>query len=139
LSRKSLVLPVKDCRAFSFSADHSLTGTPISLTILSRGNRTIKKEVCMFKVNEYFGGKVKSLSFNTKEGPATAGVMAEGRYEFGTSRKEIMIVTTGVMKVKLPGSDEWKTFKPYDRFEVEANQKFQLDIGEDLSYVCLYR
>lgn len=93
----------------------------------------------MFKVNEYFGGKVKSLSFDTKEGPATAGVMAKGQYEFGTSQKEIMIVTTGAMKVKLPGSNEWKTFKPYDRFEVEANQKFQLDIGEDASYICLYR
>jgi hypothetical protein len=98
-----------------------------------------REEADMFKVNEYFGGKVKSLSFNTKEGPATAGVMAEGQYEFGTSQKEIMIVTTGAMKVKLPGSKEWKTFKPYDRFEVEANQKFQLDIGEDASYICLYR
>jgi hypothetical protein len=93
----------------------------------------------MFKVNEYFDGKVKSISFNTGEGPATAGVMAKGQYEFGTSQKEIMIVTTGVMKVKLPGSKEWKTFKPYERFEVGANQKFQLDIGEDASYICLYR
>jgi hypothetical protein len=93
----------------------------------------------MFKVNEYFGGKVKSLSFNTGEGPATAGVMAKGQYEFGTSQKEIMTVTTGIMKVKLPGSKEWKTFKPYDQFEVEANQKFQLEIGEDTSYICLYR
>jgi len=93
----------------------------------------------MFKVNEYFEGKVKSISFNTGEGPATAGVMAKGQYEFGTSQKEIMIVTTGVMKVKLPGSKEWKTFKPYERFEVGANQKFQLDIGGDASYICLYR
>ncbi len=93
----------------------------------------------MFKVNEYFGGKVKSISFNTKEGPATTGVMAKGHYEFGTSQKEIMIVTTGVMKVKLPGSKEWKTFKPYDQFVVEANLKFELEIGEDASYICLYR
>ncbi|HOD36517.1 MAG TPA: pyrimidine/purine nucleoside phosphorylase [Syntrophales bacterium] len=93
----------------------------------------------MFKVNEYFGGKVKSISFSTGDGPATAGVMAKGRYEFGTSQKEIMIVTTGLMKVKLPGSKEWKTFKPYDRFEVEAHQKFELEIGEDASYICLYR
>ncbi len=93
----------------------------------------------MFKVNEYFNGNVKSISFNTGEGPATAGVMAKGQYEFGTSQKEIMIVTTGMLTVKLPGSKEWKDYKPYDRFEVAANQKFQLDVKEESSYICLYR
>ena len=48
----------------------------------------------MLKVNEYFEGNVKSISLTTGEGPATVGVMAKGSYEFGTSQKEIMIVTT---------------------------------------------
>ena len=39
----------------------------------------------MFKVNEYFEGKVTSLGFNNKEGAVTIGVMAAGEYEFGTS------------------------------------------------------
>jgi uncharacterized protein YaiE (UPF0345 family) len=69
----------------------------------------------MLKVNEYFEGNVKSISLKTSEGPATVGVMAKGSYEFGTSQKEIMIVTTGVLKVKLPGQAEWKTCKPYER------------------------
>jgi uncharacterized protein YaiE (UPF0345 family) len=93
----------------------------------------------MFKINEYFNGNVKSISFNTSEGPATAGVMAKGQYEFGTSKKEIMIVTTGILTVKLPGSKDWKDYRPYDRFEVAANQKFQLDVKEESSYICLYR
>jgi uncharacterized protein YaiE (UPF0345 family) len=42
----------------------------------------------MFKVNDYFDGKVKSLAFESEEGPATIGVMAAGEYEFGTSTKE---------------------------------------------------
>ncbi len=29
----------------------------------------------MLKVNEYFEGKVKSISLTTSEGPATVGVM----------------------------------------------------------------
>jgi len=93
----------------------------------------------MLKVNEYFEGNVKSISLTTSEGPATVGVMAKGSYEFGTSQKEIMIVTTGVLKVKLPGQAEWKTCKPYEQFEVAANQKFQLDVPADASYICYYK
>jgi uncharacterized protein YaiE (UPF0345 family) len=93
----------------------------------------------MLKVNEYFEGNVKSISLMTSEGPATVGVMAKGSYEFGTSQKEIMIVTTGVLKVKLPGQTEWKTCKPYEQFEVAANRKFQLDVPADASYICYYK
>jgi hypothetical protein len=50
-----------------------------------------------------------------------------------------MIVTTGVLKVKLPGQAEWKTCKPYEQFEVAANQKFQLDVPADASYICYYK
>ncbi len=93
----------------------------------------------MFRVNEYFEGKVKSLAFTTEDGPATIGVMAAGDYEFGTSSREIMTVITGKMLVKLPGSEVWKEFKAGDTFEVPANQKFQLKISADTSYLCLYR
>jgi len=36
----------------------------------------------MFKINEYFDGKVKSIAFETTATPATLGVMAAGSYEF---------------------------------------------------------
>lgn len=93
----------------------------------------------MFKVNEYYDGKVKSLAFRTPEGPATIGVMAEGAYEFGTSTKEIMTVITGRLTVKLPGSAEWREYPAGEKFVVEAGQKFQLRVAEDTSYLCLYR
>ena len=93
----------------------------------------------MFKVNEYFDGKVKSISFDTEEGPATAGVMAAGEYEFGTSSKEIMTITTGRMDVILPGENEWKTIKQNESFSVEADLKFRVKISSDCSYICLYK
>ena len=93
----------------------------------------------MIKVNEYFNGSVKSLGYETAEGPATVGVMAKGDYEFGTSTKEIMTVVTGKLVVKLPGSADWKTFSAGDSFTVEKNQKFQLKVEVDSSYLCLYR
>jgi uncharacterized protein YaiE (UPF0345 family) len=93
----------------------------------------------MLKVNEYFEGKVKSIALTTADGPATVGVMEKCSYEFRTSTKEILIVTPGELKVKLPGASEWKTYRPYEQFEVAAGRKFQLDVPADASYICYYK
>jgi hypothetical protein len=93
----------------------------------------------MFKVNEYFDGKVKSLAFRTAEGPATIGVMAPGEYEFGTSTVEIMTVVSGALTVLLPGGEAWKDFKAGQSFTVGAGQKFQLKVAADAAYLCLYK
>ena len=93
----------------------------------------------MFKVNEYFGGTVKSIAFGMSEGPASIGVMAAGEYEFGTSQLEVMHVITGALTVKLPGSDSWESFAAGSSFTVPANSKFQLQVAEDSAYLCDYR
>ncbi len=93
----------------------------------------------MFKVNEYFDGNVKSISFQTSEGTATVGVMADGEYEFGTSSKEIMTVTSGKLDVQLPGNTEWRTYLANEFFVVEANKKFKVKAYGDTSYLCLYK
>ena len=93
----------------------------------------------MIKVNEYFSGAVKSLSVESAEGPATVGVMDIGEYEFGTSSQEIMTVITGKLTVKLPNASEWKDFTGGQSFIVEKNQKFQLKVDVQTSYLCLYK
>ena len=93
----------------------------------------------MFKVNEYFDGKVKSLAFASPEGPATVGVMAPGDYEFGTSSIEIMSVIAGAMDIKLPGTEEWQTVKAGESFEVAANVKFGVRMQVETAYLCLYK
>jgi uncharacterized protein YaiE (UPF0345 family) len=93
----------------------------------------------MLKVNEYFDGTVKSIGFQTAEGPATVGVMAPGDYEFGTSTKEIMSVVSGALTVRLPGSESWREFKAGETFEIEKDRKFQLKVAVDTAYLCLYR
>jgi uncharacterized protein YaiE (UPF0345 family) len=93
----------------------------------------------MLKVNEYFDGNVKSIGFQSAEGPATVGAMAVSEYEFGTSQKEIMTVTSGRLKIKLPGTDEWREFQKNETFTVEANQKFQVKVEEESSYICYYK
>ena len=93
----------------------------------------------MFKTNEYFDGKVKSIAFQTADGPATLGVMAPGEYEFGTSTVEYMTVVSGEMTVLLPNETEWKTYKEFDTFMVPKDAKFKLKIVGDAAYRCLYK
>ena len=92
----------------------------------------------MLSVNEYFDGNVKSIGFQTATLPATVGVMAIGEYEFGTSQDEVMTVVSGALTVMLPNATEWKTFAAGSKFEVAANQKFQLKVAVETAYLCTY-
>ena len=92
----------------------------------------------MLDVNEYFGGNVKSIGFQTETLRATVGVMAPGEYEFGTSRKETMTVVSGALTVRLPGSEEWLRFDAGSSFVVDAKRKFQLRVTVDTAYLCTY-
>lgn len=93
----------------------------------------------MFKTNDYFNGNVKSIAFETVDGPATVGVMAKGEYVFGTSTVEHMTVTSGRMDVKLPGETQWKAYKAFETFIVPKDVKFDVRVESDTSYRCLYK
>jgi uncharacterized protein YaiE (UPF0345 family) len=88
------------------------------------------------KVNEYFEGNVKSISFQGKPNSSTVGVMAPGEYEFGTGKPEIMKVIAGELEVRLPGKSEWQKFAAGTSFDVEGNSKFQLKVVQDTAYLC---
>lgn len=89
-------------------------------------------------VNEYFDGNVKSIGFENNEGRVTAGVMAPGEYEFGTSENELMKVVSGELIVKLPGEEEFNAYPSGTEFKVAANQKFQVKIEQATAYLCFY-
>jgi len=93
----------------------------------------------MFKTNEYFEGKVKSIAFNTQEGPATVGVMAPGEYVFGTATVEFMTVTSGLLSILLPGDTEWRDYREFETFRVEKGISFKVKVAEETSYRCLYQ
>lgn len=92
----------------------------------------------MFDVNEYFEGNVKSIAFQTETLPATVGVMAVGEYTFGTSQKETMTVVSGELIVKLPGAEEFVSYKAGSSFEVDANTSFDLKVNVQTAYLCTY-
>lgn len=90
------------------------------------------------KVNEYFDGNVTSIAFENGEGRATAGVMAVGEYEFGTSENELMKVVSGELHIRLPGHDEFVAYPTGTHFNVPANVKFGVKVTQPTAYVCFY-
>lgn len=92
----------------------------------------------MLETNEYFDGKVVSISFKTASLPATVGVMEVGEFEFDTSQKETVTVVSGALTVRLPGSDDWQTFESGQHFVVAPNQNFRLRVAVQTAYLCTY-
>lgn len=93
----------------------------------------------MFKTNEYFDGKVKSMAFETTQGPATVGVMAKGEYQFGTTTIEHMTVISGEMQVQLPNENQWFSYKPFETFIVPKDVTFKVKVMDNTAYRCLYK
>lgn len=92
----------------------------------------------MIQENSYFDNNVKSLGYETPEGDSTIGVMEPGDYEFGTSKHETMLVIEGEMHVKLPGESEFKVINNGEMFQVDADQKFEVKVISQTSYLCQY-
>ncbi len=92
----------------------------------------------MFKVNEYFDGKVKSISFASARGAATSGVMAAGEYEFNTGKPETMVITSGAADVQLKGETTWTRYGAGGAFDVPANSAFRIRMTADATYLCYF-
>jgi purine/pyrimidine-nucleoside phosphorylase len=92
----------------------------------------------MFKTNEYFDGKVKSIAFQGKEKPATIGVMAAGDYVFNTAEKEKMSVITGELIIKLKADGDSISYSAGQSFDVDANSSFDVSVPADCAYLCEY-
>ena len=92
----------------------------------------------MLKVNEYFDGQVKSISFENERGHFTIGVMEPGEYKFSTSTKEYMQVISGEMTILLPEHEHWERYVTGQEFIVEKNSSFNVKINVQTAYLCKY-
>jgi hypothetical protein len=91
------------------------------------------------KANIYFDGKVTSRTIEFENGELkTLGIMLPGNYEFGTEKKELMEILSGVMIVRLPDSEAWVTITDGQSFEVPKASKFSLVVKEVTDYCCSY-
>jgi hypothetical protein len=91
------------------------------------------------KSNVYFDGKVTSRNITFDDGSTkTLGLMLEGEYEFNTSQKEIMEITSGELNVLINGEVDWKIYKEGTFFEVPANSSFKVKVNQATNYCCSY-
>ena len=92
----------------------------------------------MLKINEYFDGKVKSITYQTAKLQASVGVMSIGEYVFNTADKETMTVITGALEITFKDATESQTFKAGESFDVEANSSFDVLVKQETAYLCTY-
>lgn len=93
----------------------------------------------MIEQQEYFGGKVKTLSCDVSIEPFRVGVLLPGNYTFGTSSVETIEIVQGQVEVALPDGTV-KMYKKGDSFTVDAERDYNLAIEKHpAAYVCTYK
>ncbi len=91
------------------------------------------------KGNSYFDGAVTSRTIHFADGSRkTLGFMAPGEYEFGTQEAELMEITSGALAYQLSDSEEWKSVKAGESFNVPSNSKFKVNAKSMVDYSCSY-
>jgi uncharacterized protein YaiE (UPF0345 family) len=92
----------------------------------------------MIKLNEYFGGNVKSLGFELDGAAYTVGVILAGDYTFSTEKEEHIQVVAGEIEVK-PPEGSWKKIKKAEKVVIPAKSKFDLKLTHPAAYICAYK
>lgn len=92
----------------------------------------------MLKVNEYFGGTVKSITLENADGGATVGVIETGEFEFNTATIELMTIVSGILDVMLPQESGWTSYSKGETFSVAKNEKFRVRAVKPVAYYCQY-
>jgi uncharacterized protein YaiE (UPF0345 family) len=91
----------------------------------------------LIKHSSYFEGKVQSLALDTEKGKATVGVMKPGTYTFSTSSPEIMVVVSGILKLK-QADGSYVNYAAQEQFDVAAGASFEVKCDTDVAYICYY-
>ena len=77
--------------------------------------------------NVYFDGAVTSRTIRFQDGSEkTLGFMQPGEYDFGTDKPELMEITSGRVKVRLDGQEEWQEYATGDTFNVPGSSRFSI-------------
>jgi uncharacterized protein YaiE (UPF0345 family) len=89
------------------------------------------------KANVYFDGKCVSHTVLFPDGSRkTVGVIFPATLTFNTGAPEVMEVTGGRCRVRLPGQSDWKDYAAGESFAVPGQTAFDIEVLETLDYVC---
>lgn len=85
----------------------------------------------------YFDGRVQSLGLDTAEGYATVGVITRGRYTFMADDEEHVAITSGSLRIRLPGAS-WMGYTAPETYVVPRGVSFEVEADADVSYLYRY-
>jgi len=89
--------------------------------------------------NVYFGGKCVSHSITLADGSTiSAGVIFPASLTFNTGAPERMQLLQGKCRVRMAGSDDWQDYAGGQSFDVAGDSSFDIDVIEELHYICHY-
>ncbi len=87
--------------------------------------------------NSYFDGKCVSHSITLADGSSkSVGVIFPSSLTFTTGAPERMELLQGQCRVRLPGQPDWQEFTGGQSFEVPGDSSFDIQVSEDLHYIC---
>jgi uncharacterized protein YaiE (UPF0345 family) len=85
----------------------------------------------------YFDGKCISHGITFADGTKkSVGVILPATLTFSTGAPEVMECVAGSCEYMLPGSSEWVTSKPGQKFSVPGHSKFEIRVTEPYHYIC---
>jgi uncharacterized protein YaiE (UPF0345 family) len=89
--------------------------------------------------NVYFDGRCVSHTVLLPDGTKkSVGVILAASLNFGTAAPETMEVVAGSCRVRLAGSKDWNTYAAGSSFSVPGDSSFDIEVDEQMDYVCHY-
>lgn len=89
------------------------------------------------RANIYFDGKCVSHSVLLADGSRkTVGVIFPSCLTFNTGEPERVEINAGQCRIRLAGSDVWRSYGAGESFNVPGASSFEIETLETLDYVC---
>ena len=96
------------------------------------------KSIMPIQHSSYFDNGVQSLASERHGRKFSVGIISKGTYHFGTEAAERMTVISGLLKVKVDGTNDWVSFPAGTNFEVASKSGFDVTADVDSAYQCEY-
>ncbi len=89
--------------------------------------------------NVYFDGKCVSHTVLLADGTRKSiGVILPASLTFGTAAPERMEITAGSCRVRMAGSEDWTEYAAGSSFDVPGDSSFDIEVDEQVDYICHY-
>ncbi len=92
----------------------------------------------MYKIREYHGSKVMSLTHEEESNSFSIGIVAKGEFEFGAISKERYRVTSGEIEFWEEDENHWRLIREGKEFSVATHKNFRMKADRVSSYICFY-